>query len=86
MVFKFKSFVVVRLMSKVGFKWKQLDKRINILGYIVIWIILGKIFAILYSLLYHSSSSAILYSLLYHSSSSPIISSLCIQILLIMSA
>ena len=73
MVFKFKSFVVVRLMCKVRFKWKQLDKRINILGYIVIWIILGKIFAILYSLLYHSIFS-------------PIISSLCIQILLIMSA
>ena len=72
MVYKFKSFVVVRLMSKVGFKLKQLDKRINILGIILIWIILGKIFAILYSYLYHSIFS-------------PIISSLYIQILLLMS-
>ena len=49
MVYKFKSFVVVRLSCKVGFKLKQLDNRINILGIILIWIILGKIFAILYS-------------------------------------
>ena len=41
LVFKFKSFVVARLMCKVGFKWKQLDKRINILGIIVISIIIG---------------------------------------------
>ena len=32
MVYKFKSCVVVRMMCKVGFKLKQVDKRINILG------------------------------------------------------
>ena len=32
MVFKFKSFVLVCLMCEIGFKLKQLDETINILG------------------------------------------------------